>query len=382
MIDERIDSRIRYTETFEGTSPWTRRICALREDGNEEPVSRLALVSLDIRFGETSVPAEGFAGVQTLPQHRGKGYIATLMRRALAGAAGRVNAAFLFGIEGLYGKYGFTSCLRESSLTVWTGRTRSLEPPAGYLAGNAAAADIPAVIALYNAAHRFRPWTAVRSPEAAERLSRESPWRPAPEIVVVRRGGEMAGYAAVAGKNYGDRSRDYTVMEAAAADPGAGRALLVEIGRRCRERELSEFTVAEPPDGVVGRAAARLGCSEKWESSPDGGGMAAVLNRKSLVGELTGELVRRCEAVHERIGAVPGAPSPSRRARIIERLADGDLVAEDTDLIRLLLGYWSWDDAEEAGLRVSDADAPILRTLFPGSVPWLPVPYSHRFDRY
>ncbi|MBT3276240.1 MAG: GNAT family N-acetyltransferase, partial [Spirochaetales bacterium] len=317
MIEERMNGSTIYKEYFEGPPERTRRICALSEVGSDEEASRLSLNSLRIRFGKSVITAEGLGGVRTLPGYRGKGYATILMKRAMASVSSRANAAFLYGIEGLYEKSGFASCLRESSLSMWTGRIRAIDSPAGFsVNASGGSDDLYEIIALYNAAHRYRPWTVVRTPEASSRFENETPWRPAPEILTVRRGDIIAGYAAVSGMNYGSRARELTVLEAAVADTESGVALLLEIGRRCGERDISEFTILEPSDGVLGNTAFRLGATEKSESSPDGGGMAAVVNRGELVEELSGELLRRHSEAYRWLG-VPQSNPGTNLARIV-----------------------------------------------------------------
>jgi hypothetical protein len=382
MTEQRISGNLVYRESLEGLPGRKRRICALHEEGNEKPVSRLSLVSLHTRFGEKAIAAEGLGGIQTLPQHRGKGYATTLMERALSSISERANAAFLYGIEGLYGKFGFASCLRESSLTMWTGRTKAADSQGGLSVRAAVPGELSEIIELYNTAHQFRPWTAVRTAKQVERISYQTPWHPAPEVIIVGRRSRITGYAAIGGKNYGDTKRNFTVLEAAVVDYESGEVLLSEIGRRCGAQDLSEFSILEPSDGILGKAAFRLGASEKSESSPDGGGMAAVLNREALINELSSELKRRIAEARRWLG-VPPENSHTDFRDIIERIASADVIPSDTDLVRLLLGYWRWEDAKAEGFGAPAADAAILRAMFPGGgVPWLAVPYSHRFDRY
>jgi len=359
-----------------------RRICALYESGEDEPVSRLSLTSLTIRFGAAAVEAEGVGGVNTLPTRRGRGYNRLLMERALAGASERVDVAFLYGIEGLYGKYGFVTCLRESRIAVWTGRTDGLAGSAEVEVAPGSAEDLAEAIALYNELHRLRPWTSVRAPDTTARLSHASAWRPAPEVVIARRSGTMVAYAVAEGASYGQRPRTCTILEAGARDESAATALLAALGSRCRERDVCEFTINEPGDGVVGRTAAAIGCSESTETAPDGGGMASILNRRRLVTALEPELVRRADASYSRLGIAPAAGVDAVRRGVVRRLAAGELVADDGDLVRLLLGYRSW---EEVGHRIdaSPDDRPVLRGFFPGDgTTDLPTGYAHQFDRY
>ena len=378
---ESLENGLQYTEEIDQTHPSQRRECSLMEEGSEEPVSRLTLVPLRIRLGTIAVSAEGLGSVNTMPEHRNKGYISLLLGRAFERLKGRVNVAFLFGIENLYQKFGFVSCLSESSISVWIRRTKHEELDSSYSVHQAGSDDLPSVVDLYNLVHRNRPWTALRSATAVKRIARRHHWHPAPQIVLLKQSNILAAYAVLAGSNFGDTPRELTVIEASARDLKAARAMLVEIGARCSRKDISEFTVMEPIDSTIGRAAMQLGCSLASKWSPDGGGMAAILNRRALISELAGELRHRYESALNWFTA--GRFDDDALSSVISEIAGGELVLEDGHLTRLLLGYWCWDDAMAAGATAPECHYAILRAIFPGSgMPWLPSPYSHQFDRY
>ena len=98
--------------------------------------------------------------------------------------------------------------------------------------------------------------------------------------------------------------------------------------------------------------------------------MGLILNRKSLVSRMEPELRRRSG----------GNAAP---AHALQELADGSVVPDSAVLIRLLLGYWSWDDFELSSEVASEELRDTLRSWFPGGgAPQLPVPYAHHLDRY
>jgi predicted acetyltransferase len=97
------------------------------------------------RFGSVAVPVEGIGDVNTLPDHRKKGYVSKLMRRALAGMADRVDASFLFGISRLYQNFGFTSCLGGSWFTLWLKYAEALRCPDNIKPEPFSKEDLPAI---------------------------------------------------------------------------------------------------------------------------------------------------------------------------------------------------------------------------------------------
>ena len=139
----------------------------------------------------------------------------------------------------------------------------------------------------------------------------------------------------------------------------------------------------EPMDSAVGLAAAQMGCSVTTSWTPDGEGMAAMLNRGALVGELAEELRRRYQSALSWFASHAGQRDDVTIDRVIFGIAGCELIQDDGHLIRLLLGYWSWNDALAAGVSAPEHHYPVLRAVFPGSgMPWLPSPYAHRLDRY
>lgn len=374
---------LRYTEELDPNDERSRRACSLYAQGIDEPVSELELVPFRCRVGEAVAYAEGFAGVSTRPEHRGKGYIRVLFRRAMAGIGTRSNLSFLYGIEGLYGKFGFVSSLPESSMQIWIRRLPAAPEP-GHRARSVRRdhpdreRELGHVVSLYNEIHSRRPWTHVRDGSTVAKLAEESSWRPAPETVLVYRGDAPVAYALYPGRTYGQTRREFVVAEAGATDAAAARALLYELGRRCIEAHLSEMTIQEPEDGAVGTVARALGCTAKRATTPDGGGMAAILDRAGLIAELGDELTRRAVAA----GAGPIPPE------MIAGLSAGRICPDDRDLVRLLFGFFSYGEVEALrgplrGRPSTSQHTQMLHALFPGGgSPTLPLAYAHRLDRY
>ena len=378
-IDERLPDGLRYTETTDESGPRRSRHCALHLDGEKEPVSSLVLHRLEVRFGGTSLPSEGVGGVQSRPEYRRRGYNTTLIRRALQGAAARVPAVFLYGIEGYYTRFGFTACLPEHSISFWVRRTRAISATDSWVIREAADDDLASVVELYNDLHANRPWTCVRGRETVALMRQETAWRPRPDVVLFERNGGLDAYAIIAHRPYGWNGRTFSVMEAGARDVGAARAILAEVGRRCRAEDLEQFTVDEPPDSMVGLAARALGCSITETTSLDGDGMGTLLDRPGVVNALSDELVRRTVGFRDE----EAPPNLRTLDRALRTLADGESVPDDSALLRLLVGSRSWHESIALGECTATNHDRILRLMFPGGgTAALPFPYAHRIDRY
>jgi predicted GNAT family N-acyltransferase len=369
---------IRYTEVVgEELRTLPVRRCRLRTDG-DEPVAELELLSFRQRVGATAVAMEGIGGVETQPDQRRRGHVSRLLRQALAGAAQRVHVAVISdAIEELYEKFGFVTAAPQGQLVV---AVRNVERPTGAdLATaepgvrSATPADLSAMIRLYNTAHAERPWTHERH-AGWNRLTPQTTWRPGSETLVLEANDGVMGYAVVEGRAFGSNYRVLAVDELVAQDAdGAGR-LLTAVAQRAWRLRLSEFTVREPADSVVGRVARHMGCTYQQTYPPSGGTMAAILNRPGLLREVEPELRRRAGGLRH------NADHDVAFAALLR----GDLILDNRPLIRLLLGYWSAEDALADDVPVS---APpywdLCEAWFPGGgTPTLPMPYVHHLDRY
>ncbi|MFF1744485.1 GNAT family N-acetyltransferase [Streptomyces mirabilis] len=371
------EPRAAYTELADQEVRSLRvRYCRLRTAGGE-PVAELEVLSFQLRFGAVAVAAEGIGGVETQPEFRRQGHMGRLLRQALAGMAQRVDVAFVSdGIEGVYEQFGFVGAVAEGHLVI---PVRNVEQAAGDDLGTAvpgircsSPADLPAMIRMYNTAHAQRPWTHARH-AGWNRLIPQATWKPGSQTLVLQTDGAAVGYAVLEGRAFGDPLGSLTVDELVAENAAAARLLLMAIARRCWKRRLSEFIVREPADSLTGRVARHMGCTYQQRFPPSGGMMAAVLNRSSLVRKLEPELRRRA-AVQQ---------SDQVYDEAFDALRRGDLFPDDKALIRLLLGYWSTDDAYVHGMLVPERYRDLCTAWFPrGGTQSLPTPYAHRLDRY
>ncbi|MYS92409.1 putative acetyltransferase involved in intracellular survival [Streptomyces chartreusis NRRL 3882] len=368
---------VRYTEVAnQDVRSLRTRYCRLHTDGGA-PVAELEALSFRVRFGAVAVAAEGIGGVETRPEFRQQGHMSRLLRRALVGMAQRVDVAFVSdGVEGVYEKFGFVGAVADGALVVpvrnverATGKDLAAAVP-GFDSGSAA--DLPAMVRLYNTAHAQRPWTHERH-VGWNRLVPQATWKPGSQTLVLRNHDSLAGYAVLEGRAFGDPLGSVVVDELVAEDAATAARMLAALARLCWRRRLSEFTVREPADSLVGRVARHMGCTEQRGFRPSGGMMAAVLNRSSLVRKLEPELRRRA-----------GGQRPDQiYDTALAALRRGDLIPDDTALVRLLLGHWSTGDADAVGVAMPDRYRDLCSAWFPGgSTLPLPAPYAHRLDRY
>ena len=375
LLEETWQDGLRYTEEWgEPKRSFARRRCALWSGDHAQPVSKLALLTLELRFGALALPVEGYEGVSTPPEHRRRGYMARLLRRSLASARQRVSVACLFGVDDFYPRFGFVTCVADCELRVDLDNARRLDPVVDGAVRAGGPADLPAMRALYNQVHAARPWTAARGP-TWDRLPRAGEWEPGSEIHLAQRGGELHGYLVLRAPMFGWRARRFELREIVARDTASAGVLLACALQRARQLNYDRIVVHEPPDSPVARVARAVGCEVVHRYSAAGGGMARILDRARFVDGIAAELARRARAA----GVTESVAAPALAA-----LRAGALVPDDGDLLRLVVGYQRFDEvAEERRGGGDDAARAASAAWFPGGGgAVLPVPFAHRLDHY
>jgi hypothetical protein len=377
-LEEDLGSGLTYIEEISHAEhSYPARDCWLRLAGVAEPISGLNLLAFRQRFGAVSVPAEGIGGVETVPAFRRQGHIRTLLTKVIEGMAKRVPVAFVSdGIEGMYEKFGFVNCLVEAYLAL---RVRHVERLAGGDSEGSMSrvrsfmpADLPDMVALYNQAHARRTWTHERHAGWNHLFVTET-WKPGSEVLIFERDRRVAGYAILREQQFGHVISQFVVDELAAGDIEAARALLAEIAARCWSLRLGDFWVREPLDSAVGRAAQQLGCEYHQTFLPTGGMMGAILDRRQLLTLIEPELRRR----------LPGDDLQVQHTAAFDALKRGELIVDDRDLLRLLIGYWSAADARARGIVIPARYERLAEVWFPSAGSnLLPLPYAHTLDRY
>jgi hypothetical protein len=368
--DQLLPDGLHYQERRVPDTAPRRTHCCIGRPGDEEALSELTLLCFRQRIGSVPIPSVGIAGVHTRPDQRGRGLVRRLFALALDRAAAHADAAFLFGIEDLYRKFGFETTLPATEIRVWIARTLDSDPEPSFDVAEGVDADQGAIMELYNRIHATRSWTRERSADTWRLRTRPSNWRPGNDVVCLRRrNGSLAAYGIWRGTTLGQHPRDYIVHEAGAEDVQAANVLLRELAGRAWQRRVDEMLLQEAPDSAVGQAARFLGCSVTQRFSPDGGGMSCFLRRDRVVQSILPELARR-----ERSAGLGAGQEPSAEA--LQEL-------EDSVLMRLLLGFWSWEDAAAMGTRTNHVDDRRLRAWFPvpGSST-VPISHAHSLDHY
>ncbi len=287
------------------------------------------------------------------------------MGRAIERACERgVDALFLDGIEKLYPKFGFASCICEGDIQLELRDAERARPSSGVR--ELCSDDAEAALRLYNGEHATRPWTLVRETAHWTGPLPATDWNPGQSGVAVERDGGLDGYAFLSEQSYG-AVRELRVVEICAATAEAADGLIACAAQRALARRQQRIVFLEPPASTAGRALRRLGGRVRQRAPADGDGMGRINRRGPLVERLRPELARR---------------AGRDDAEAVEALAAGRLYPDDRVLLPLLLGSRSWRDAADLGHDPPEKLEDLARAWFPGFGPELPVPYLHSADRY
>ena len=375
LVEETWEDGLRYTEEWgEPKRTFPRRRCALWHPDHEAPVSQLALLTMDLRFGAVALPVEGYEGVSTPPEHRRRGYMERLFHRSLDRARQRVSVACLYGIDDFYPRFGFVSCVAFSELRLYLADAHRLGQVVDGAVRAGSSADLPAMRTLFNQVHATRPWSVARGP-TWDRLPQTREWDTGSEIHLAERAGALQGYLVIRPPMFGWRERRFQLREIVARDTASASALLAYALQRARQLHYDRIVFHEPPDSTVARVARAVGCEVVSRYSAAGGGMARILDRGRFVDGIAWELTRRAGAAE----TGPPAAVPALAA-----LRGGTLVPDDADLLRLVVGYQPFDEvAEECRGAADPASRAVCAAWFPGGgAAVLPVPFAHHLDHY
>jgi hypothetical protein len=346
-------------------SPKQAMICEIATRGEPQPLSCLSIVRYRMRFGSVVLDVEGVGDVATSPTVRRKGYASTLLRSALSRASKRVSVIFLNGIPNFYDRLGFVACWSTDTVRLPADALRSLWPDRRYRVRAWRDSDRPSACRLYNQLNQVRPATVVRMPETYPGPRPRVGSMRGEEGLVIENADSMLGYMMLTGEPHGIE-QPFEIRELQTADGRAAATLLHHASERATVFGETEVAVREPVDSAAGHVLRSIGCDLHRHFNRGGGWMGLILNRFVLVRALAPELARRA--------GTEGAD--------VEALATGDWIESNGDLLRLLIGYWSWRDARWAGIADHGATAELAAWFPGGGSAVLGMPFLHAVDQF
>lgn len=269
---------------------------ALYIDGKK--VSWLTVIDYHQRIGSAVVRMGGIAGVGTEPSERMKGYSRRVIEDTIKYMQDEgFDVSWLFGIRDFYPKFGYAVCMAPTTLTI---ATRDAERAKNALGSFTICpytdSDLDALTSLYNSANGCRTATLVRERGRFSGISKGSRWGVEADVIVATdKGGNFVGYAA-----YDRHETEVVVTEVESSDPLAYPNLLYEFAKLAIDRRTASINMLLPPDHPFAEFCHRYECSVTTNYARCGGGMARIVNLRSLFEKIASELSSRLAASEHR----------------------------------------------------------------------------------
>jgi len=346
---------------------------ALHIEGRK--VSWLTVIDYHQRIGSAVVRMGGIAGVGTEPSERMKGY----SRRVIEDTVRYMyeqgfDVSWLFGIRDFYPKFGYAVCAAATSITMATrDAERARDAVGDFKIRPYNEEDLDALISLYNYANRSRTGTIVREKPYFSGISKGSRWGVSANVIVVTdEMGRFVGYAA-----YDQNETEVIVTEIESRNPLAYPNLLYEFAKLAIDRRAGSITLLMPVDHPFAVFCRRYECSVTINYHRCGGAMGRIVNLRTTLDKIAGELCERlstspyrnantCLWICTDIGEV-ALELANGRVAIREACNHGNCVQlPQSKLCQLIFGYRPAEDLLTERDVVFSGDAlGILQALFP-----------------
>ena len=354
---------------------------------NDEPVSRLWVHDLNVRFGEAIVRMGGIGGVWTEEAYRKRGFARRLLETANDYMRDeRFDIASLFGISDFYERWGYVPAGPEYSLKVRVDNIKGAE--LRHRVVDFCEQHRLDVLRIYEHNNLHRICSVVRSPESWTGFVRGTDWFVEANVkVFVNERGEVVGYVSL------DKVTERTaVAEVGFATPEVFESMVAFLAQRASEYGHDEITLLLPPDHEFAAYLRRYGCVAIQEFHRSGGFMARIINLGSLMAKLSVELSRRVAKESRLSGCEKDFAIVTDIGEVLVRVKSGRVEVEPVTsasiaerlelpqgkLTQLLTGYQTIDTLIAAQYVYCSPDLiPLLRVLFPPAYPY--IWWSDRF---
>ena len=343
-----------------------------------EMVSALRLTTETMLLGEARLRMGGISFATTARHRRGQGCFDILMRDALDYLRrNNYHVSMVFGIPGLYGRFGYASSLADYSVRMNTVDALGFGSP--FRARPAQPALIPELQRIHSGNNAAIPCSILRTTahfkNGWDRLQR---W-----YALYDEKGKVEAYFIA-----GDAGGHLRVDDVGLVEKGLSAAVVAEAARLASERSLSLLRFHVPPQHALSRFLLQFRSVHEMEVEHDAGAMMRFVS----VGETLESLIpewesRIAESLLRRVRAeftfvVEGQPyriRVNRGAVDVSGMPGANKVSlPAAGLLHLVTGYRHVEDVFDRGRYVVAPDAyGVMQTIFPKR-----MPYVWRFDRF
>lgn len=253
-------------------------------------VGALRVIDVPLRIGRARLRAGGIGWVSTHPDCRNQGVCAALMadtRRYLE--RDRFALSLLFGIPGLYQKYGYVSAIPERSARIDLAAVPA-DIECRHDARPFTDADIPGMLALFEAEEseasysivRTEAWTRAQALSRVPKTPYHADWQTA--VCLLDGDGRYAGWLMPQVAN-----GELVIKDLGVAGEEACASLLAQAVALARERGLERLRFLVPPFHPFARFLERLDSTHETRYFRDSDAMLAVIDAREALAAMVPE---------------------------------------------------------------------------------------------
>lgn len=352
-------------------------------EGEEKSVCHLLVIEYAMRIGTVVVRMAGIGDVYTNREHRKKGYMRRLYEDTVHYMVTEgYDISMLFGIENFYTKFGYAPGLAGFECKV---KTRDAEVAAANAPVEASitrpigAADMPAVLDLYNANNATRMCSVVRALEDFSEFDKGTWYDTSPETHLWEdANGKLLAYTV-----WDRNNKAVKVAEVEARDDALFPTLLSFFAAQAVEKRCEDVQLFIPPDHPFAEYVQRFGAEWTVTYPRYGSGMLRLLNQQPFFEKIAPELERRLALSRSAgyTGTLTFQTDLGTLALVINRgsitLAGKSneglrLELSQDKLTQLVIGYRSARDVlNDPQVKAHGDVLPLLNVLFPKGTPYV-----------
>ena len=246
------------------------------------PVSSLYVIDHKMKIGSNTVRMGGISSVETVRQHRNKGYMRLLMNDTIKYMKKeQFDISVLFGIPKLYTKFGYAACLLEYKLSIPTRDAEdSIKQTKRVNIRKARKSDLKAFLKLYHKANSTRTATQIRKWNGFRIIG--------DNFLFLDARGKLSAYAVIEKSDNSMNIKEIGILDNKFCPAIMSKFVQLAVKKRCEHIDLQipfdhDFALYCRQFGEVGHI----------KFSKDSEGMARIINLDSIFKKIKPELELR-----------------------------------------------------------------------------------------
>jgi len=346
---------------------------------DDQAVSNLTIVDLDVRIGDCVLRCGGYAGVHTEREQQMKGYGRQIIEEGIIYMREQgYHLSALFGIPDFYHRFGYAPALVECEAKI---ATRDAElAPKRYTVREIdphedEGRDASAMAEMYAQLNKNRTGTVVRNEKTWYGYHLGANWGSRISAYLVCDGDEILGYAV-----YNQVPRAFVLAEMGYTAHDVFGTILAEAAERAWTKRVEHIILHMPPDDPFLAYCQAYGCEIKLTYNRNADGMARIINQSETLAEIAPMLRRRLEAAAsvDAVGQLMFVTDLGKDQVGLGTGPDRCIEVSQSVLTQWIMGFVNpATSAIRHGLTMDENDLVLLEMLFP-----VTQPYMHWADHF